>query len=47
MNCTLYEGFNPMTVSLTTTFVVDAEGVYSVQEYGPIGQINEPTFLSL
>ena len=46
MNCTLYEGPDPVTIGLTTTFVFNSGGVYSVQADGPIGSIDSPTFLS-
>jgi hypothetical protein len=47
MNCILYEGFDPVIIGLTTTFVLDLGGFYSVQEQGPIGSFDSPTFLSM
>jgi hypothetical protein len=46
MNCTLYEGSEPVLIGLTTTFVFDESGVYSVQANGPISSFDSPTFLS-
>jgi hypothetical protein len=46
MNCTLYEGPDPVIIGLTTTFVFNLWGVYSVQTAGPVGSFDSPTFLN-